>query len=342
MRKELLLKHIKGETSPQENMEVREWIELSGENRKYYKNLKNVWISQSLPSGIVPQEEAMNAVAMIKMLSRRNNRRFKRYFQLSVSIASAAVIALCVVVWRYEFNPAGTKMGRVELSYLPQEYKHTVYTEKGVKATIVLPDSSKVWLNSESEITYPDKFTGTSREISFKGEGYFKVRKDSLCPMIINTNKGFIIEVTGTEFNVKSYDDDKSASATLYSGRINLVSKSEKNGQAVRKEMLPFETCIIDSNKALNITVTNRKTAENTKAWREGRLIFSATPMSEVVKILKRWHGVDIVVEDPVILDYKITADFNSESMVQVAQILKFCALVDYKIEGDKFIFFGR
>lgn len=343
MKKELLIRHIEGDTTLQEQQLVEEWIGKSDANRQYYKNLKNVWVAQSLPLERMPQVEV---ISMVEELRKRkapgNDLKFKRYFRIAVSVAAVAVIALAVMVWKYEAGCRDLNEQRVLLCGIPSGYKHTLYTENGIKAKVTLPDSSQVWLNSGSEIVYPDKFLGPTREIEFRGEAYFKVKEDSLRPMIIHTNKDFVIEVLGTEFNVKSYDDDKTAQTTLYSGKIKLVAKGDKNRKERRTEMKPFETCVVENNKILQVAPVTGRVAEDKKAWKEGRLIFTSAPMSEVVKVLRRWHGIEIEVEDPKILNYKITADFKSESMIQIAQILKFCALIDYRVENDKIIFFGR
>ncbi|MEG0519046.1 MAG: FecR domain-containing protein [Bacteroidales bacterium] len=365
MNKELLIKHISGAANAQEEKHVLAWITKSDANRQYYKNLKNVWVSQTLPKDIVKEED----MAQIRELTYKRTatqvpktaqqfygkntqqeqvitaqqpqfRSLKRALYFASSVAAIAIIGLLITIYKYELGHREVDYNRIALAHVPTEYRHTLYTENGVKARLTLPDSSQVWLNSGSTIVYPDKFYGDTREIEFKGEAYFKVRKDSLHPMIITTNKNFTIEVIGTEFNVKSYDEDKTAQTTLYSGAINLVS--DAGGKVVKTQIKPFETCFIGKEKLPEISPIAQKIAKNTVAWREGRLVFVATPMSEVIKILERWHGVEIEITDPNILAYKITADFYSESMVQIATILKFCALVDYKIENNKFIFFSR
>ena len=79
---------------------------------------------------------------------------------------------------------------------------------------ITLPDSSRVWLNSDSRISYPDEFTGNKRVVSLSGEAYFEVTKDSLHPMVVLTNKDFTVEVLGTTFNIRSYENDATAETT--------------------------------------------------------------------------------------------------------------------------------
>jgi hypothetical protein len=64
--------------------------------------------------------------------------------------------------------------------------------------------------------------------------------------------------------------------------------------------------------------------------------------LDEVVKILERWHGVEITIRDSKILKYKITANFESESIYQIMYIIKNCTLVDYTIDGKKVTLFAR
>ena len=58
-------------------------------------------------------------------------------------------------------------------------------TDYGKTSSIVLPDSTRVWLNSASRLLYPEKFTGETREIYLSGEIYIEVAKDSLHPFIV-------------------------------------------------------------------------------------------------------------------------------------------------------------
>ncbi|MEG0518902.1 MAG: FecR domain-containing protein [Bacteroidales bacterium] len=213
---------------------------------------------------------------------------------------------------------------RIKLAEIPAEKLHTIYTEKGVKSTVQLPDGSTVQLNSDTKVTFPDNFVGDTREVELSGEAYFKVQSDSSKPMIVNTNKGFQIKVLGTEFNVRSYDNDNTAQATLYEGSIHLITPTATT------VVKPNEQAVIEPNKVVKLVVPS--VIADTKAWTEGRLVFEETKMSEVVKMLERWHGVKMIVKDPKILNYTITANFNSESIYQIMYIIKSCSLVDYKI----------
>ena len=343
MTKELLLKYIKGDAAKQEEIEILEWIGKDPQNERYFVMLNNLWISQNISQDKANERE----IEEIRELTTKRNdsrKRLRRY----ISYAAAAVIILSVGLNLLFVNKTISDKNKKEeplrMAYLPTEYKHEVYTEKGVKARITLPDGSKVWLNSDSKITFPDKFESDIREIAFSGEAYFDVTRDSLRPMIITTNKNFKIEVLGTKFNIRSYDNDSEAQMTLYSGSINVVSASGKRGTTNSGEVItklkPLETCIIRERQTpVHLKPVN---AEKQVAWKNGKIIFESTPMSEVLKILERWHGTQFIVKDQSVYKFDITAKFRSESIVQIMEMIKYCSLVDYTVDSNKVILMSR
>ncbi len=348
MDKNLLIRHIAGNCAAQEEREVMEWLSASELNRKYYSDLKNMYVRSTLPESRASDNEvagfwnrvgrAANAIS-----AERLRKLYRRKLVVSYAVSAAAVLLLAFVLFRDGFTEKDLKDDyvRIALSELPSEYVHTVYTENGVKAKLFLPDSSVVWLNSGSEIRYPDRFAGETREVEFSGEAYFDVRSDSLRPMIVKTNRDFEVRVFGTEFNLKTYDDRRNAEATLYSGKITLVSGIESGNERIT-EVMPNEKIILSDEGISKVVDMKIRESVVTRAWKEGRLIFNATRLEDVVKELRRWHGTPVVVKDSRILDYRITADFNSESIVQIAEMIKYCALVDYEYRDGVLYLFAR
>lgn len=343
MKKELLLRYIKGEATNKEEREILEWVGKSRENERYFVMLNNLWISQNISDKKASDQE-LEAIVKLTTGKKVFGGRFRRY----LPYVAAAVILLSVGLNFLLFNGtvSPTKKGDdpVRMAYLPTEYKHEIYTEKGVKARVILPDGSKVWLNSDSRMVYPDRFESDIREIDFSGEAYFDVVRDSLRPLVINTNKDFKVEVLGTKFNLKSYDNDAEARTTLYSGSVNIVSKVPggklKNDKEVVTKLKPLESCIIrDKQNPIHIKPEN---PEKQTAWKDGRIIFESTPMSETIKILERWHGVEFEVKDKSVYTFDITARFKSESIVQIMEMIKYCALIDYSIDSNKVVLYRR
>jgi len=352
MTKNLLLKFITGAAQESEKRAVLEWISKNPNNLRYFTGLKNLWVYNNMPLSPATLEEMKEASLItdkyshsnsysrekIDLIETKSEIKIKRSpFNRYVILAAASVaILLTVNILQFLKNRSLTIEAQVPviaLSEIPFESKHTLYTNNGVKGFVELPDGSKVWLNSATTLTYPDKFQGATREVMVAGEALFEVVKDSLKPMIVNTNRDFKIEVLGTKFNVRTYENDYEAQTTLISGSINLIREINKGEREIIAHLKPTESFVIrDKNAPVLI-----KQVDTSKqiAWKQGLLIFESTPMDEVIKKLERWHGTQFIIEDYDILKTRLTANFRSESIVQIMEMIKFCTPIEYTIKEN-------
>ncbi len=339
MRKALLLKYIQAEASEAQKQEVLNWIDKSIQNKEYFLTLKNTWISQNMPSDMATQAELQNIRLALKQSKQAKRNIYKLLTILSSAVAAVAIIILLIRPSESSIRQQyKNELLAVKMKELPKEFKRTIYTEKGVKGFVILPDSSRVWLNSDTKISFPITFIGSTREVELDGEAYFSVVKDSIKPMIVNIPTGLKIKVLGTEFNLKSYSADNTVIASLYSGKIELLYNSILNTQEVQK-ILPNEQVEIFNDI---IKISEPKQIKDNYAWKDGQLIFDSAKLRNVIKELERWHGIDIIVKDDKIMDYTISATFNSESIIQIMDMIKYCILVDYKFENNKIYIFER
>lgn len=352
MTKNLLIKFISGDAQESEKRAVLEWISKNPDNLRYYTGLKNLWVYNNMPVSPATQDEMKGAALITDNYSLNSiyssdkkdisdssagfkikKSRINRY---AVVAAASVAILLTVNILQFLKNRSLTIEAQVPviaLSEIPFEHKHTLYTNNGVKGFVELPDGSKVWLNSATTLTYPDKFQGATREVMVAGEALFEVVKDSLKPMIVNTNRDFKIEVLGTKFNVRTYENDYEAQTTLISGSINLVRDIKNGKREIIAQLKPKESYVIrDNNAPLFI-----KQVDTSKqiAWKQGLLIFESTPMNEVIKKLERWHGTQFIIKDYDILKTRLTANFRSESIIQIMEMIKFCTPIDYTIKEN-------
>ena len=102
-----------------------------------------------------------------------------------------------------------------------EEQINRLATPRGGEFRIMLEDSTEVWLNAESQLVYPENFTGNERRVAVSGEAYFKVAKDSLRPFYVESG-GMEVRVYGTEFNIQSYEEADHVYTTLVEGSIAL------------------------------------------------------------------------------------------------------------------------
>ena len=333
MDKRKLLRVIQNTATNSEVSEVFEWVRASETNEAFFAQLKNYYTAASMPQDTADTMAYVDFMDKLKVKKTRIKKRIRiAYF----STAAAVFIALLANIFLKQ-QPQVDPLAIQDKNYSEPAIR-TMYTEKGVKGTILLPDSSVVVLNSDSKITYPDKFTGKVREVLLSGEGYFDVLRDPDMPMMITTNKGIKIEVLGTKFLVKSYDNDAESTTSLYSGEINLISTDVKTSRPLVTKIQPNETAIT-TNATLRKVVKAETEKEVHKkkelAWTRGELIFDETPMPEVIKMLERWHGTTFIINNNTFLSYKLSASFKAESIVQIMYIISICTSTKCEINEN-------
>ncbi|HBZ25132.1 MAG TPA: hypothetical protein DEO54_02675 [Rikenellaceae bacterium] len=336
MRKQLLIKFIEGKASSAEQEQILFWINMDEANKKYFLGLKNLYVISSLPN---EQAKKREFVFFRKKFLSSEVQNIIRFSFVRVAASILLVVAIGLNIYQYY-------SGRDEVSNSDGIFSKTrkmntlsFYTNKGVKGVVTLPDNSVVWLNSDTKLTYPERFTGKYREVKISGEAYFEVKSNPDTAMVVTTSKGLKIEVLGTKFLIRSYEEDNDAQATLFSGSIKLTSPNGGYRRDYVKELKPLQSVIIENNHS--IRVIQKADTLKSIAWKNGTLIFEETPIDEVLKKLERWHGTEFLVKDRSILSCKITAQFKSESIVQIMEVIKYCSPIDYKIK-DKQIILSR
>ena len=333
MRKEQLVKYIEGALTRDQELEVEKWLQVDNRNMSYYAWLKALYVSQGV--AMESRAESAEELKLLRDIVQPEPKKHRFVWKkIGIAASVAAVFLLGVLnVWHLvsEYKQSHK---RVELSMLAEGYKHTVFTEKGVKARVVLPDSTKVLLNCDSKIIFPDKFSGPTREVYIDGEAYFEVTSDSLCPMVVTTPKDFRVEVKGTTFCINAYRDNAEARATLVNGCVDLIN-DEGNGLESSTIMNPDDSYIILSDNRV-ILDPDADAATRAVAWVDGVLIFDSTPMKEVISRLKRWYGVEFIIEDSSVLNWRLTATFHSESINRIMDMLEYTTLIEYSIDKNK------
>lgn len=217
----------------------------------------------------------------------------------------------------------------------------TVETMPGQKSIVELPDGSKVWLNSETKLSYPSLFKDKCREVKLLGEAFFEVTEMNDCPMKVHIGD-IDIKVLGTRFNVSNYLSDNSANVVLESGSVDLYSSKEDLKNPLLS-MKPGQKAVYLKNDRI-LSLKSVQTEQYT-AWTRGELVFRDDPMTDVVRKLNRWYNTEIVITDSTISNYSYTATFQHESLEQILELLSISAPIDYRItrrEQDENNMFSR
>ena len=167
---------------------------------------------------------------------------------------------------------------------------HTLRVPVGGEYHLVLSDGTQVWLNSASEFHYPTRFDGDIREVSFSGEVYFEVAKDSLRPFVVRAGD-VRVKVLGTSFNVSAYPDEERVVATLVEGSVALETESED------VVLRPGEQAVWDC--ASGKVEVNEVDASVCVSWVKGRFEFEDLSLEEITRQLSRWYDVSFEFVEP-------------------------------------------
>ena len=204
------------------------------------------------------------------------------------------------------------------------------FVPAGKRDQIILPDSSRVWLNSGSVLIYPSTFIGQTRDVYLSGEGYFEVEKNTEQPFIVKA-RTLNVEVLGTRFNILAYPEVKQIATTLEEGsvRVCLQDNDKKVYHLVPDEQLVYN---IDSG----IADIKQVVSADYSDWREGGLLFDNYSFSDIIRILQRTYGVNVHLQTSVYNNNKITVHFNkNESLENIFMLLKeLIPGLEYRIEN--------
>lgn len=174
------------------------------------------------------------------------------------------------------------------------EDKHMLKTPPGGTYSIMLEDSTRVWLNPSSSISYPSLFAEKERKVSITGEAYFEVMHKALRdgnkkPFIVEVaDKGVRIEVLGTHFNVSAYTNQPFVITTLIEGSVKIST----TGQMI--VLKPGEQAKVRNNN-INVTNLGIPGAEATMAWKEGHFDFQKGEVKEILNEIARWYDIEVV-----------------------------------------------
>jgi hypothetical protein len=152
----------------------------------------------------------------------------------------------------------------------------------GKRSTLLLPDGSKIWINSGSELEFPTVFSGATRDIYVKGEIYIDVTPKEGKLFRVHTPQ-FKVTVRGTGFNVSAYADSDVQSVVLVNGKVDVNIP-----QQAEQILLPGELLDIKNN---SVRINKVNTDEYT-SWKDGILIFNKTSVADILKKISRYYNV--------------------------------------------------
>jgi transmembrane sensor len=345
--KEKLIRYLTGESPPGERKQTENLLEENKEVKSYFKLLKNIWMNTQEKKNEWDVEKAWNRFSQIADIPETSTVDYKipiggtlderKYFYRNRMSKSSAVFKFAAVFIIMVLTPlffmwkSGFFAGVIEEEIVLRE----VVTKKGQFTRITLSDGSRVFLNAESALIFPERFTGEVREVMLEGEGYFEVVHDPHREFRILA-AGAVIEVLSTSFNVNTRTDrTKIVSVVVSEGVVALKGGGEfdERGVIINGGMMSIWTKDRGASAPVKVDL------QNMLAWMRGELIFESTPLEDVIIQLERRYNIVIKVEDESLLSRRLTASYSVETIDDIIKNVALTINVSYRKENDNFYF---
>ncbi len=303
----LLRKHLDGDLTPEEVMRLKSMI-LHEPEEVLMAHLQEVWQSYSCSDERDPDsfEQVFSQIHQIIRPARKSVSVFTQLWKLTAIVLLPVLLISTVYLF--------LKNKTIESTIANQYHIETV---EGEKATVTLPDGTKVSLNGASSFAYPAAFGLYERSVQLKGEAFFEVKHNDDIPFIIHTP--FVkVAVLGTTFNLSAYSSQSWFEAALVEGSIELVSYDEPEN-VIR--LTPNQKARYDHEKNLwDVSKTDLKVET---AWKRGELIFRSQSLASIIKRMEAFYQVKIHIigQCP---DLLMTGSYQEDDIVEVLKNLQY------------------
>ena len=199
----------------------------------------------------------------------------------------------------------------------------------GQKSQLVLPDGTKVYLNSGTVLRYDSHFGKRNRQIELTGEAYFEVAKSRKNSFIIHA-ADLEIKVLGTKFNVTAYPNDPVIETYVTEGKVSVRDlNSEKSIMLVAHQKASY----LKDKRQLTLSEVR---SDNLISWKENVLYFDNEDFKNIIKKLERWYDVSISLEGKDSIDDRFTLTIKDESLREVLDLISLTTPIRYKFEDHK------
>ena len=302
---DLLVKHLTGEATTAEMLQVEQWLASDEANQHYYNHFKLIWEqSVQLAASTQVNEQAawerfQNRVQEKTFPSQKTKVWSMNSGLMKAAVFTGLVVGIAWMTWYFFNNNPGKVVAMA-----------TIQATASVKADS-LPDGSTVILNKHSQVSYPEKFTGDKRVLQLNGEAFFTVTHNKEKPFEVHTNN-ITVTVVGTSFNVRSRGD--TTEVIVETGIVKVATEQQtvtlKAGQKV----------IIAINEAILQKQANTDQLYN--YYRSKKFVCDNTPLWKLAEKLNEAYDVHIVFGKEALRNLPLNATFIDEPLDKILNVI--------------------
>lgn len=313
----LLPRYCEGIATAEEQQQVKDWIQESEEHRRIIKQMEMLYLAADTVHVL---NKVDTEKALIKVKGKRIGKRKAAWWEWAQRVAAVLFLPLLVALLAQYYGGKSDVVQMLEAK-----------TNPGMTTSIILSDSTVVYLNSESSLRYPSTFEGQSqRKVELIGEAFFEVTKNVEKHFIVSTSHQSQIEVLGTSFNVEAYENTSDVSTTLIEGKVNFSFPSD--GQKKQVGLKPGQKIVYDS--ANGTTRLYKTSGETETSWKDGKIIFNNTSLKGALHILGKRYNV-VFTQTNENLDDSFTGTFTNQRLERILEYFKLSSNIRWRyIDG--------
>lgn len=285
MRRETLYAFFESTASPEQEEQVRVWMEESPDNeRTFFTELK-----------------LYDTATLLAHPIRRATKKVRQLRRVFIEVAAAVILV----------SGIGCLLYSKHASAVDPVAMQTISVPAGGRVNVTLPDGTNVWLNSLSSLTYPSSFGKDERRVFLDGSAYMEVRKNTGKKFIVATDKGGI-EVLGTSFVVDAYSGSNIFETSLIEGCLNVWGEADPSRIV---ELTPDMKATFADGELIVQSTTDSGRFD----WKKGLVIFENMAFTQIMELFEKYYGVTISIQNDNIRNYTCTGKFRQADGVDYA-----------------------
>lgn len=311
----LISRYLSGELDPGELSVFQEELKGDPGKQKLLEEYRKIWDSAGSASGGESYDLDREWVLMKEKLPGFGGGKVRSLLYYSYRVAAILVLGLLLTFsWIYLNPKAGLE--KVAAENEPVE--------------LILEDGTKVLVNRHSTLRYSKTFDQEERKVFLSGEAWFEVSRDTARPFLIDAGAA-LVEVLGTSFNVNAYKNNPVVEITVESGMVGLSAKQDSKDLIIMKA---------GSGGTYNKTERELKLIPspdpNSISWKTRELFFEGSTLQEVIDLVNRVYGVQIIIANSELASCPITVTFRDQTLEAVLTVLELTLDLQVSREGKK------
>jgi transmembrane sensor len=312
----LLNKYINNECTTAEFNEFLEHVKASSNFEDFDEAMQDHWHEASeINLSHTPNWDSMRKNILLRLWALKKTRLYAKY---------TAVIAVVIGVAALLFYYTGHNSAHT-VNYIAQ------YSAPAKTKVILLCDGTKITLNSNTHLRYPESFDGKTREVYLQGEAYFQVVHNVNKPFIIHSGK-LRTHVLGTTFTVSAYSQKQAMNVTVLTGKVAVKDESTNALAILTRGQW---ATVKPGEKAFNLG--KMAIPEDAIAWIDNKLIFDDVYLEDVALKLSNKYNVNITVSGNKLAHDRITGIFQSQTLPDILTALTRLTHSKYTVQNNTY-----